>query len=218
MPFVRFYRDWGRVCLGSGGRLPDDDRSAGAAFFDSLDEHLSGVPGSEVPWAVKVPRNLLFMRLWSELFPHLRFVHLVRNGLDMAYSSDSNQLRLYGDLVLTADERRYPAPLKAIAYWSRANLAAAAFGDERLGPRYTCLRFEDLCAEPGRAVPDLLDRLDISDRSGLAAAVAEVRRPVTIDRWRTRPPSEIEAVVGVGHAALERFGYLDLIGRAPNSA
>lgn len=117
------------------------------------------------PWGVKVPRNLLFTRLWIELFPDLRFIHVIRHGLDMAYSGDTNQLRLYGDLVLTPEERGYARKLQAIAYWSRVNLAAASFGERDLGDRYLRLRFEDLCVDPVRRVSEIFDFLGVRDRS-----------------------------------------------------
>lgn len=209
-PFIEFYDAWGPACLEAGGGFPDDHRkSAQSTFLEclALARHLADLPRPDAPWGVKVPRNLLFTRLWIELFPDLRFIHVIRHGLDMAYSGDTNQLRLYGDLVLTPEERGYARKLQAIAYWSRVNLAAASFGERDLGDRYLRLRFEDLCVDPVRRVSEIFDFLGVRDRSRLAAAAAEVRPPSTIGRWHAQPAIELKVMMKVGRPALERFHY-----------
>ena len=86
--------------------------------------------------------------LCSRAFPSARFVHVVRDGRDMAYSPNQYQVRHYGDLLLTPDERRWSQPLRSIVVWSRLNLEAADYADRHLPDRYLLVRFEDLCASP----------------------------------------------------------------------
>jgi hypothetical protein len=72
-------------------------------------------PAHGEPWGWKEPNtHLVIERLWQRL-PRLRYVHVVRNGVDMAYSRNQNQLRLWGAHVLGEDGPI--APGRSLAYW-----------------------------------------------------------------------------------------------------
>lgn len=58
--------------------------------------------------------HVVIERLWQRL-PQLRYVHVVRNGVDMAYSGNQNQLQLWGPHVLGEDGA--PTPGRSLAYW-----------------------------------------------------------------------------------------------------
>jgi len=209
LPFIEFYDRWMRTYLAAGRRVPEDRREAiRADFVRSLEAHLVGIPDAAMPWGVKVPKSLLMIRFWHEMVPDVRVTHVLRNGLDMAYSKDGNQLNEYGDLVLPPDLRDRPRLLRAIAYWSAVNRDAADFGEAWLPGQYLRTRFEDLCADPVRVIGQLFDFWDAPTREALLHALGEVRRPVTIDRWRARPIDEVNRLVAVGREALVRFGYL----------
>lgn len=207
-PVMRFYNAWLRPYLERGGELtPAEWEAATAQLGLALEEHLDGADrrGS---WGVKVPRNILALGFWHRIFPELSFVHVVRSGLDMAYSKDRNQLRMVGDLVLTPSERRRPEPERAIAYWQRVNLEAADFGEARLGPRYLRLRFEDLCAHPARAYAQLR-RLAGAGAEPPEDVFGEVTAPGSLGRWRARPRAEVERLMAIAETGSERFGYAE---------
>lgn len=207
-PLEDFYAVWTRPYLRSGGRLPDEEQKPAAAmFFDCLGQHLSGLPAADAPWGIKVPKSILMNRFWRQVFPDLKFIDVIRGGLDMAYSADSNELDAFGDLVLNQEEQDCSRRLQAMAYWQRVNFDAADFGETHLGEHYLGIRFEDLCAEPARTVRQIFDFLEVSDRSSLAAAVSEVSDPHTLGRWRARPAEEVYEIMLAGRTGLERFGY-----------
>jgi hypothetical protein len=160
------------------------------------------------PWAVKVPRNILALPFWHALFPNLKFIHVIRNGFDMAYSSDRNQLRWFGDLILSEAEQLQPDPIRQVAYWRAVNLDAAHFGEETLGERYLVLRFEDICSDPRWAYRRVCEFTGLRKPARPWRAILGVRTPSTIGRWRGRPEDELAAIETAGQPALERFGYL----------
>jgi hypothetical protein len=98
--------------------------------------NLFGLPAHDSLWGVKVPKSILMIRFWFQIFPDAKFIHVIRSGLDMPYSADYNQLYSYGDLVLSQEEQSYSARLKAILCWCRVNLSAASFGETDLEERY----------------------------------------------------------------------------------
>ena len=208
-PVMAFYDEWLRPYLEGGGELPPGDRRAAEARFrEALREHLAGHGGSRA-WGVKVPRNILALPLWHDRFPGLRFVHVVRNGLDMAYSEDRNQLRMFGDLILSREEQQRIDPVRESAYWRRVNLEAAAFGESQLRGLYLRLRFEDVCADPTGAYARLCEFLELSKPATRPRrATRSIAAPATIDRWMEHPEHEVAEVVSAGRQALERFGYL----------
>jgi hypothetical protein len=153
------------------------------------------------PWGWKEPRSLYLLGLLDEQLPGLRFLHVVRDGRDMALSSNQVQLRKHGDAVLGAGAE--PEALRSIALWRAINLRAAETG-ERMGDRYLRLRFEDLCAEPERRVAEVLRFFGLEGDAERIAA-EEVQAPPSLGRWRD---SDLRAALTERAAdALARFGY-----------
>lgn len=162
------------------------------------------------PWGWKNPRSMFVLPLIADRFPGMGFVHLVRDGRDMAFSVNQNQpfkhyAALFGDDFDRDDERA--VRLASIALWQRANLDVARWGERHLGDRYVRIRFEDLCAAPRATMDDLIDRLGLPPQVAETAA-ARVKAPASIGRWRDRDAALAAAVQQAGHEALDAFGYL----------
>jgi GT2 family glycosyltransferase len=156
------------------------------------------------PWGWKEPRSVYLLPFLAAELPGLRFLHVVRDGRDMAFSENQVQLRKHGDAVLGASNE--PEELRSIALWREVNLRAADFGERELGDRYLRLRLEDLCAEPATSVAQVLRffRLD-GDAEQIAAD--EVQTPATLGRWREVDSTLQAALTERAADALERFGY-----------
>lgn len=93
-------------------------------------------------YADKTPSYVMSMDLLARTFPEARFVHVIRDGRDVAlsYLSGRFEIRTLGQAAL---------------YWDRFVRAGRAAG-ARLGPeRYREVRYEDLVAEPERVLADL---------------------------------------------------------------
>jgi hypothetical protein len=152
-------------------------------------------------WGWKEPRSVYLVPFLDDQLPGLRFLHVVRDGRDMAFSENQVQLRKHGDAVL--GDASEPAELRSIALWSAVNLRAADHGEGRLGDRYLRVRFEDLCARPAETTARILGFFGLrGDAERIAAE--EVQVPETLGRWRGRDVAALEARAG---DALRRFGY-----------
>ena len=201
LAFSSFYTAHLPAYLESGGdpRLERD-------FADAVSQHLQLLEAPDQPWGVKNPRSMLLLPFWHERYPDLRFVHVVRNGLDIAYSPNQNQPEKYA--AIAGIDAELPVPVRAIRFWQWANLRVADYGEQRLGERYVRIRHEDLCDAPEATIARLLGFLGRDgDDEALRAGVAEVSRPPTLERWREHPPEEIGGLASDGREALERFGY-----------
>lgn len=175
----------------------------------AIDRFLRGKPKPQVRWGWKNPRSMFILPLIHALFPDVRFVHVVRDGRDMALSDNQNQPRkhfqaMFGQALDEVD------PAGALKLWAEANGTAANWGERVLGANYHRVRFEDLCAEPDREVTRLLD---FAGFSGPEAALAlkearhEIAAPTSINRWHQLDPEEANTLSCEGAAALTRFGY-----------
>ncbi|MEA2581534.1 MAG: hypothetical protein QOE83_2426 [Actinomycetota bacterium] len=162
-------------------------------------------------YADKTPAFLLRMGLIDRLFPESVFIHLVRDGRDVAASL----------LEMPFGPSRLG---QAAVVWHRWNSRGSISGAQ-LGPdRYMVLRYEDLVAQPRAALErvcgfiDLDLRDDMLDHRGYDTHLpmresvhhASLDRPLTpnIRNWRTtlgaRDAALFDAIAG---ESLDRFGY-----------
>ncbi|MGH3011596.1 MAG: sulfotransferase [Gaiellaceae bacterium] len=203
-----FYSDrWIDGYVQNGGEPSQEERAEMEADLRSvLADHLSKVPDDASSWGWKEPRSIYLLRFWNETMPGLRFLHFLRDGRDMAFSENQNQLNWHGHAVLGDDLEKAKTPTRSIALWNRVNLAAADYGERHLGPRYLCVRFEDLCAEPRTTVARIFEFFGLE--GDVEAAAGKVRPPKTLGRWQKRRQKVIDELTETARPALARFGFL----------
>ncbi len=170
------------------GLPPDESRAAladppPASFPDAVRRAYAAWAAHEGKprYADKTPMHVLHLPRLARMFPEARFVHLVRDGRDVALSYTSVA---WGPATVT----------DAALLWRR-RVSAGRRAGRRLGPdRYREVRYEDLVAEPERVVRDLCGFLDLAwddallrypDRAG--AVIAATRFPAAHDRLRLPP-------------------------------
>lgn len=188
-------------------RSPELLEQMAADLRSVLEDHASTLPEEARAWGWKEPRSIYLLRFWHETMPSLRFLHFVRDGRDMAFSENQNQLKKHGEAALGDELRKAKTPVRSIALWNRVNQAAADYGEEALGARYLRVRFEDLCAEPVETVERIYGFLGL-DGDVEAIARAEVRPPDTLGRWRLRRKDLVDELDRTAESTLRRFGYL----------
>jgi hypothetical protein len=159
-------------------------------------------------WGWKEPRSIFLLPFFHRHFPLMRFVHVLRDGRDMAFSENQFQLNKHGHTLLTPMESHESQATRSMLLWSRLNVLAADYGEHALGTRYVRIRFEDLCREPGSTIERLFDFLGLEDDAS-TLALKEVAPPRSLGRWRAQDPELVTQLEAIGRAALGRFGYLD---------
>jgi hypothetical protein len=192
--------------------LPTEQRVAMVADLQPLlSRHLEGLlssggDGRWLAWGWKEPRSMYLLPFWDDLFPTLRFLHVVRDGRDMAFSSNQNQLLKHGDAMLGPVTAGQSQPLRSIALWSCANTMVARYGARHLGDRYMRIRFEDLCAKPVNTVAKILVFFGLP-RSIAEQAAALITPPSTLGRWRVADAQLQRALHRLAAPALLSLGY-----------
>lgn len=149
------------------------------ARADSLARAPAAPPG---PWGWKEPNTHIVIAPLAAALPGLRYIHVVRNGLDMAHSANQNQLRFWGERLLGPGVE--PSPRTALRYWHlvhRRLLERCA----PLGPRFLLLDYDRLCRAPQAGIGALAAFLGLSLAPGrLEGLVARVRPPASLGRFK----------------------------------
>ena len=207
LPFGAYSDRW----IGTVVRSPDLDEATRAAMLSDLESlverHCADLPATASRWGWKEPRSIYLLPLFSAAFPTLRYLHFVRDGRDMAFSENQQQLRKHGNDVLGRWKHRLRPPLRSIMLWTEVNTRAADFGEQMLGDRYLRVRFEDLCERPGPTVRRVFDFFGLEGDTE-AIGAAEVKPPPTLARWRAERPATVSALEEIAGPALRRFGYV----------
>lgn len=188
---------------------PRDVAAAARAVF-ALHATREGKPG----YADKTPAYVLALPRLAAMLPEARFVHLVRDGRDVALS-------------LVDRSHKPPDTVAEAALWWRRRVLAGLDAGAALGPdRYREVRYEALVADPEPVLRELLAWLglpwdaavlDPGRRAGEIAAAFDhpdqhtsLRRPVTVGLrdWRSAMSSSDARVFGaLAGEALARTGY-----------
>jgi Sulfotransferase family len=202
VPLARFDWTYGHDII--SGRAPSS--SVVAAFREALAGHLSG-HDPQRPWGWKHPHSYLLLPFLAQHCPGLRFVHVIRDGRDVALSDNQNQANHYGDIALG---QAAPSPARSLRFWAWANTRCADDGIRLLGERYLLVRMEDLFAGPESEVPRLL-RFAGYTGPELDSVIERLmtRPPPTIGRWRTSALADAAGRDSTAGDALKRFGYTE---------
>jgi len=167
----------------------------------------SQTPQECIGWGWKEPNTHVLLRHICPYFPSMKYIHVIRNGLDMAFSSNQKQLELWGSLYgCDAPRATHGMPRAALRYWVRANRAAVLNARRMLGKHFHVILFDDLCGNPRRHVSDLAAFLDRTPKPGEIDELASmVQAPSTIGRYREH---DIFAILdSTDIAAVREFGF-----------
>jgi hypothetical protein len=161
-------------------------------------------------WGDKTPRYIQNIPLLVELFPDARFIHLVRDGRNVALSYSHVE---FGPKTLA----------RAADLWARR--VAAGIRDGRSLPhgRYIEVRSEDLAEDPEGEVKDICEFLGITYDPAMFEEERRLRGTVEKDKhnydpraagrdhmssWQTEmDPAAVEVFEAVAGEVLSQLGY-----------
>ena len=144
---------------------------------------LTGPPAPKLgPWGWKEPNTHIVIDRLAHSLPGLRYIHVVRNGLDMAYSANQNQIAFWGGQFLGPGVE--VSPRTSLQYWHRVHRRVLDLCAP-LGERFLLLNFDRLCADPGQGLRELVDFLgaDVA-KDKLERLVGLTRAPASIGRFK----------------------------------
>jgi hypothetical protein len=141
-------------------------------------------------WGWKEPNTHIVADRLMVHIPAIRYIHVARSGLDMAFSANQNQLNLWGPAVLGGDH--VANPRNSLKFWRWAHTRIFKIGRE-MGDRFLFIRFEDLCRDPARYVPSILAFAGLrSDQETIDRTIQLVEPPSSIGRYASRPLAQFD--------------------------
>jgi hypothetical protein len=180
------------------------------SLLPAIEDHLGGQSPTTKSWGWKEPNSIYLLPFLHDQLPGVRFVHLVRDGRDMAFSDNQRQLIKHGRAYLGYSPQQFREQHeRSVALWASVNSEAADYGERILGDNYLRVRFEDLCAQPVSVLGRLYDFVGLN---GDVERIAheEVAPPLSLGRWRQQDARSLRRIAKVSElkAALARFGYV----------
>ena len=220
MDFEPFLDQWINPLIGMDNRLDYTLSKAGfwrrwciRRDFDKAYRAFTADRPAHAPWGWKNPRSMYVLPVIADRVPDFRFLHVVRDGRDMALSDNQNQRRKHFQALFGPQTNDRDSPAASATLWSMANLQAADWGESVLQERYLRIRLEDICAEPERHVAAIARWLGLPDTPGftekVTVAAQTIQAPSSLGRWRQAEEKDRQMIEDAAREALGRFGYLD---------
>lgn len=140
-------------------------------------------------WGWKEPNTHIYLDELLNFFPQCKYIHVSRNGLDMAYSNNQNQLQLWGELVLG---RKITGDAKdAFDYWYRVDKTIR--NQSKLKPESIfMLNFDEMCNTPDTIIAELMVFLQ-KDTIDIVPLIQMIEKPSTIGRYESHDNSFLSA-------------------------
>jgi hypothetical protein len=196
--FTRSAANWGFVFAPYQAFTTLKTRSY-RAVLDAIFGQLAAHNGM-VRWGDKTPHYINDLPTLLELYPDAQFVHVVRDGRDVALS-----------LEKTAFGPKNAC--EAATAWTRAVRQVRSFAETLPAHQFVEVRYEELIDRPADVLVRLADFLGIDDADGKLAAYisncvrAEVK-PDNAGKWRTAMRArEVERFEALAGAVLRADGY-----------
>jgi len=205
---------------------PADAAAVLRAFFGAYAER-QGKPR----WGDKTPAYMLSVQRIGRTLPESRFIHLVRDGRDVALSQSARALN------------EQPPPAEQAARWVKRIRKSREQAATLKGPRYVEARYEDLVRDPEATLRRICEFIELDWDEGmlsyheraaerLTEMAGELRAegghstqaagyridnhapttrppdPSKLDKWRTQMAAEdLAAYEGVAGELLTELGY-----------
>ena len=200
-------------------RLGGRARATVAEFCDAVGAQFASASGKHC-WADKTPDYGAYMATLQTLWPSCRFVHLFRNGIDVARSMSSHPG--YRWLVTARDSSWCPPSFNGyhesitvqetgsrseyLALWFRRFERIRDEASRLRGGSYQEFGFEHLLAEPAAVIGDLLRFLELTEPAGW---IAHVSRQIRAPRWRHSEGDELPPLQAHERDLLKDLAYLE---------
>jgi hypothetical protein len=164
-----------------------------------------GYTDRHIGWGWKEPNTHLFIQNLANTFEDFKYIHTIRNGLDMAFSKNQQQLYNWGPLHdVPRPTKAEDEPAASFKYWVRANENVARIGEQLGDDKFLLVNFDELCLTPKPWVDRIISFLGIKpDEARYNEALKLPKPPKSMGRYKAHDlnqfdPADLLALEGLG--------------------
>jgi len=194
-----------KLAPGELERLLESSRGLGVndAHFQSLLTSRPQNPDMFSGLAWKEPNTHVFLAQLMRRLPNLKYIHVIRNGLDMALSGNRQQLMNWGGHYGIQADAMDPSPNAQLQFWLAANRQTIEISKGMRSDQFLLLNYDELCQSFKSEVQNLQTFLDRRLSNSDMAYITSFVKPNSIGRFREAPAdtfstAEVEAVQQFG--------------------
>lgn len=214
---LAYYPDYSALWDGRAA----DDLEVPRVARDVMERHLQGCrPGRA--WGWKLSETAFALPVVDFLFPQARYIHLIRDGRDVAFSDhrapdeafwrkvyfNTDRIRSWQRLSLTWKGYRRRSHIYNALHWANSVLVGRTYG-MMLRERYLEVRYEDLCLDFERTAGRVLDFVGAPEPSRAIAGVGPSVRTDRVRKHLGQPRRKVRKVVSIVKPLLLALGYLE---------
>lgn len=138
-------------------------------------------------WGWKEPNTQIFIDEISEQFSNFKYIHVIRHGLDIAFSDNKQQLMNWGErygISLVGNESESELAYKQMEYWVRSTKDAIICG-KRLDDNFLLLNHSEFCIQPVKEIDRILKFLGLELGEDKLQELYKIsKKPLTLDRYK----------------------------------
>jgi len=135
-------------------------------------------------WGWKEPNTHIFLPQIAATIPTMKYVHVIRNGLDMAAGNNQQQLHNWGKFIGVPAENSMSLASRSLEFWIAANRRAIDICERQFHERYHIINYDEFCKNPYEGVERFAEFLGVTMPDKKMEALAQLVSPKTIGRRR----------------------------------
>lgn len=152
-------------------------------------------------WGFKEPNSARVLTELVSAYPDMRYIHVLRHGLDMALSQNINQLRAWGpSMGITWSGESHDLPNAQLNFWLEATRQTHTTGKRLLGERYLLVRYDDMVEDARKTSAQVAEFLRFA--GDFDTLIPGISVEGSAGRWKSRADifsdTDCEAVAAWG--------------------
>jgi LPS sulfotransferase NodH len=215
----RYYPDYRPLWSHDGDQR--DRASTAELIREVFADHLqgSGNPGGR--WGWKLCETGYILPVIDFLFPQARYIHLIRDGRDVAFCDhtpadtpfwkkvyfNTDRMEVWRRYRLNCQDYHRRSHLFNALHWVNSVRIGRDYG-AMLRDRYLEVRYEELCGDFRSQVRKILAHIGVADDSAAVSRLATSVHSRSIGKYRLEPRSKVREVLQIEQALLLELGYL----------
>lgn len=157
-------------------------------FFLNVARKMRTTPISRDIWGWKEPNTQIYIEEILNHFENLKYIHIVRHGLDMAYSSNKQQLINWGykyNLHIDENETAEEMNFKQMQYWCESTKESIRKGSA-YKDRFLLVNHSQFCQQPQQEIEKIVEFVGLElTNNKINELCAIPKTPDTLGRFKS---------------------------------